>query len=80
MPDRVEPLVTTRWSQGAPYNDLCPMEGDARTLTGCVATAMAQVMYYHQWPEKASGKGSYTIPALGPDTTIVNLEGITGRI
>ena len=77
MPDRVEPLVTTKWSQGAPYNDLCPMEGDARTWTGCAATAIAQIMYYHQWPEKASGKGSYTIPALGPDTTIVNQEGIT---
>ncbi len=77
MPDRVEPMVTAKWNQLAPYNDLCPMEGDQRTLTGCGATAMAQIMHYYQWPEKASGQGSYTIPALGPDTTIVNLEGIT---
>ena len=48
----VLPLLDTRWAQGTPYNDLCPMVGDERTVTGCVATAMAQVMYYYQWPRK----------------------------
>lgn len=48
----VLPLLDTRWDQGTPFNDLCPMVGDERTLTGCVATAMAQVMYYYQWPRK----------------------------
>ena len=38
----IAPLLTTRWNQGAPYNNLCP-DGCA---TGCVATAMAQVMFY----------------------------------
>ena len=42
----VAPLVKAKWNQRAPYNNLCP-EGSP---TGCVATAMAQVMHYHQWP------------------------------
>lgn len=44
--NKVDPLLTTHWDQGTPYNDLCPLSGDKRTVTGCVATAMAQVMYY----------------------------------
>lgn len=52
-------MLTTRWNQDAPYNDLCPMdtEANAPSYTGCVATAMAQVLNYHKWPEKASGVG-----------------------
>lgn len=73
LPNRVEPLIQTKWDQGAPYNDLCPMIGDQRALTGCGATAMAQIMNYYQWPEKATGKGYYTIPELGVDTTWVDL-------
>ena len=42
----VAPLVKAKWNQREPFNNLCP-EGSP---TGCVATAMAQVMYYHQWP------------------------------
>ena len=38
----IAPLLTTTWDQGAPYNNLCP-DG---CVTGCVATAMAQVMFY----------------------------------
>ena len=46
----VEAMLTTRWSQIEPYNDNCPMyqSTDERCVTGCVATAMAQVMYYHR--------------------------------
>lgn len=53
----VEPLITTTWHQTAPYNSLCP-EG---CVTGCVATAMAQVMMYHRWPQT----GCTEIPAYG---------------
>ncbi len=57
----VAPLITARWSQGAPYNLQCPeLEGN-RSVTGCVATAMAQVMYYHKWPQGATAEiPSYT--------------------
>jgi len=53
----VTPLLTTQWSQGAPYNNLCPVNsyGD-HYFTGCVITAMAQVMNYYQWPKQGRGK------------------------
>ncbi len=53
----VEPLLTTTWDQGAPYNDRCPTDPRTgrRSVTGCVATAMAQVMKYHQYPDHPTG-------------------------
>ena len=46
----IKPLLSTTWDQTAPYNNLCPMNGSLRSVTGCLATAMAQVMKYHEWP------------------------------
>lgn len=46
-------LETPAWSQEAPFNSMIP----GRPLVGCVGTAMATVMKYHQWP--ASGTGSF---------------------
>ncbi len=46
----ITPLLTTLWNQHAPYNNNCPIVSSKRTLTGCVATAMAQVMNFHQYP------------------------------
>ncbi len=46
----VSPLLTSQWNQGAPYYNLCPVLNGYRCVTGCVATAMAQIMYYHKWP------------------------------
>ena len=49
--ETIEPLVTTVWNQRSPYNDLCPEYAPGKkAVTGCVATAMAQVMNYHKWP------------------------------
>ena len=54
----VEPLMTTLWNQGEPYNILCPryFNKDGTTgehsATGCVATAMAQVVAYYRWPDE----------------------------
>lgn len=56
----ITPMIKTKWDQGAPYNDLCPEVGGQRSVTGCVATAMAQVLNWHQWPEKGIGSYSYT--------------------
>lgn len=47
----VHPLLQTRWSQWAPYNNMCPELNGQRCLTGCVATALAQVINYTKWPE-----------------------------
>ena len=55
----IEPLMATQWNQGAPYNDLCPSDGGGKCVTGCVATAMAQVMRYHSWPSQGIGEISY---------------------
>jgi hypothetical protein len=45
--DDIAPLITTTWNQGTPYNNLCPeYEAGTHCVTGCVATAYAQVMYY----------------------------------
>lgn len=45
-------ILTTRWNQSAPYNNQCPIYSDNnRAVTGCVATAIAQVMKYHEWPK-----------------------------
>lgn len=48
-------LNTARWSQLPPYNNHCPMDGDAHSLTGCTQTAMAIIMHHHRWPERAKG-------------------------
>ena len=47
--DKIAPMLTTTWNQGAPYNDECPMYFTlGRSVTGCVATAMAQVLYFQR--------------------------------
>lgn len=53
----IAPITTTTWNQSAPYNNLCPMgAGGARAVTGCVATAMAQVMKVYNWPDESVGE------------------------
>lgn len=52
----VEPLLTTKWNQDGPFNIMCPLVGGVRCPTGCAATAMAQVMKYHNYPEKGTGQ------------------------
>lgn len=74
----VSPMLKTLWDQDAPYNNYTPTytygSETRHCATGCVATAMAQLMYYHQWPTGATAvipgytKGSYTLPEL-PATT-----------
>ncbi len=43
-------LLASEWGQDAPYNNLCPKGDRGRCPSGCVATAMAQVLYYHKYP------------------------------
>jgi len=66
--DRVEPMVTTKWNQGSPYNDECPNYFTlGRSVTGCVATAMAQVMYYQR--AKSVNEVQKDIPAYDGNTS-----------
>ncbi|UCD16540.1 MAG: C10 family peptidase [Candidatus Zixiibacteriota bacterium] len=55
----VGPLLTTAWHQNYPYNNDCPMGDGGRTLVGCVATAAAQIMAYHQWPPAGTSSRNY---------------------
>ena len=49
--ESIAPLLgPIEWDQSSPYNDLCPLDGDTHSLTGCVATAMAQLMYFWKYP------------------------------
>lgn len=57
--EAIEPMTKTRWNQGVPYNDECPEIDGTRCVTGCVATALAQVMKYHNWPVTGTGTTSY---------------------
>ena len=57
----VAPLIKTTWDQDDPYWNSCPKISGTNTLTGCVATAMAQVMNYWQWPETGEGSASVTV-------------------
>ena len=69
----VNPLVSTHWDQGCYYNEYCPADnaGPCQHVTaGCVAIAMAQIMYYHKWPLKSTTEiPAYgSLPALPPTT------------
>lgn len=55
----VAPLMEEKWNQTAPYNNMCPefkytsgsgVKSD-RSVTGCVATAVAQILHYHHCPD-----------------------------
>ena len=62
----IEPLLgDIAWGQDAPFNNDCPvLGGGGRAVTGCVATALSQLMYYHQWPDTLmTDIPSYTTPS-----------------
>ena len=66
----ITPMLVTKWNQGnvnnPTYNQYCPSLNGMYAVTGCVATAVAQIMYYHQWPQEATN----TIPSY--DFTLTN--------
>jgi hypothetical protein len=57
----VNPLMQTKWNQSPYYNALCP----SNSVTGCVATAMAQIMKYWNYPATGSGFHSYNHNTYG---------------
>jgi photosystem II stability/assembly factor-like uncharacterized protein len=67
----VSPLLTSTWDQGCFYNALCPVAAGGQcghVWTGCVATAMAQIMKYHNFPPQGVGSHSYVHPSYGTQT------------
>lgn len=63
--DIVDPLIKVNWDQGRPYNQFCPMDGESRSVVGCVAVGMAQAMSVARWPKRPSGMHSYVHESLG---------------
>lgn len=64
----VSPLVPSKWNQNYPYNGLCPEDGagpGGHVYSGCVATAMSQIMYYWRWPIQGTGQHSYYYGSYG---------------
>ena len=68
----VAPLLEgIAWNQSWPYNNQCPMyDNDNRCVTGCAATAMAQLMYYHRWPAVGTGSHSYACQVNGREVSL----------
>ena len=71
---KVEPFMSCKWSQGSPYNLLCPLDGGSRSVTGCVATAMAQILYYNR--EKSVTETQADIPGYTAYTKQLQVPGI----
>jgi len=59
--NEVSPLLSTTWNQNPYYNDLCP----GGSVTGCAATAMAQIMKYWNYPTTGTGFHSYNHVTYG---------------
>ncbi|MBR0274816.1 MAG: C10 family peptidase [Prevotella sp.] len=74
----IAPLLRTQWNQREPFNLLCPMDNGKQCVTGCVATAMAQVMGYWQYPaqtatvipNRVSSNLDFTHPDIAAGTAI----------
>lgn len=50
---KVDPFMEEKWNQGEPYNNMCPYYAlGERAVTGCVATAVAQILHYYKCPVK----------------------------
>lgn len=57
----VAPMLQTHWNQGSPYWNMCPIIDGVNTYSGCVATAMAQVMKYYNYPTSGSGQATNSV-------------------
>lgn len=74
-PSQVGPLMTTLWDQLEPYNRLCPISnGGDRCYTGCVATAMAQVLNYFKVPVCGIGTRTIYYPQNNTSGTAVTAD------
>ena len=69
----VAPLLTTTWGQRSPYNNFCPTLNNRKLITGCVTTAVAQIMKYYAWPTCGQGECMAEIHNLDTTYTKVTL-------
>ena len=61
----ISTLLTTQWDQGTPYNNNCPSfsAGGSHAVTGCVATATAQIMFYQAKKHSIATTTTSSIPS-----------------
>ena len=71
----IGPLLTSKWDQHEPYNETCPIDKYGRKcVTGCVATAMAQVMYYHrQYSTTETTAEIVSVPNISGPKPVLNV-------
>ena len=80
--EAISPMLECLWDQNKPFNRQCPDIAGIPTITGCVATAMSQIMYYHQWPQKTTKRipgyttktHKFKVPAI--DVTTIDWDNI----
>jgi hypothetical protein len=70
----ISPMVTSEWNQSSPYYNQCPTYNGYRCITGCVATAMAQVMYY--WGKKGYNISATAMPAYTTTTDKISVSAL----
>lgn len=72
---KIDPLLgDIAWNQETPYNKMCPeYKGSKLSATGCVATAMAQVMMYYKYPKELKAD----IPAYTTATNKLKVNAIS---
>ena len=68
-------IVGTQWGQGDPYNAQCPQHESERCITGCVATAMAQVINHNRWPQSQTTE----IPAYTTNTLHISMPALPAK-
>ena len=73
----ISPMLTSHWDQDSPYNDQCGLDletlGHIDVPTGCVATAMAQVMYYYKYPAQTTAEiPEYVVNYNGEEKHTIN--------
>lgn len=69
-----------KWNQSSPYNNYCPLKNKERTVTGCVATAVAQLMSIYKYPSSHNGYlydwNKMTADAYGYNCTLAGQDQI----
>ena len=70
----ISPMLQSKWNQHEPYNNMCPTDPSTSktSLAGCVAVAMAQVMYYYGYPSRTTA----TIPSYSTETAKISMPSI----
>lgn len=83
LPEKVDPILgDILWDQTKPWNNDCPQYPNDKGIlvkcpVGCVATAVAQIMRYHEWPKTGKGSHSYEWPARSGQRISASFEGVT---